>query len=301
MLRWMRKRMRRMLWVVAIIAAVSFGVTGVMMSVFRRWGASRTVGYVMGRRIKDTEEQAEMALLERIAREIGWRMVWVDEFAYPPITGENKDEAVYAQIMLLALAEKEGIWIPTATVTEMLKRWYKIRRLPDIFYQRSGSKEWHHMSMQERKRLEEQMDEEFAQMVGRYLRRANLTWEEFEAMGQRLGLFEFYLRDLPRYLSWTPPTEAYERFKERRHKRRFAAVWLRSNDFKFAAEACVTEKALREFYEKVKSDYQVPERISLQCVMLPTSAARQLVKSPSDKDLRQFYDCLLYTSPSPRD
>ena len=296
MLAWMRKRMRKMLWVVAIIAAVSFGITGVMVSVFRRWGASRTVGYVMGRRIKDTEERAEKVLLERIAMEIGRGVVRAGEFTYPPTTGEDEDEAIYAQIMLLALAEKEGIWIPTATVTEMLKDWYSIRRVQDLLYQRPGGRD-RRISGQEIMRLKEQADEEFAQLVGRYMRRANLTWEEFKAMGRRLGLFEFYLRELPRYMSWTPPTEAYERFKERRHKRRFAAVWLRSDDFKFAAEACVTEKALREFYEKVKGDYQVPERIRLQCVMLPISAARHLVKSPDDKELRQFYETIKFQPP----
>ena len=301
MLAWMRKRMRKMLWVVAIVAAVSFGVTGVMVSVFRRWTASQTIGYVMGHRIKDKEAQAEMVLLEQIGRIIGRGIVRVDGLTYPPTTGEDKNEMVYAQIMLLALAEREGIWTPTTAVTEMLKGWYRIRRLQDILYERSGGKDWRfawiRMSQQERKRLLEQVDEEFAQMAGRYLRRADLTWEEFKAMGQRLGLFEFYLRDLPNRMSWTPPTEAYKRFKERYHKRRLAAVWLRSDDFKFAAEACVTDKALRDFYEKVKDDYQVPERIRLECVMLPTSAARQLVKTPNDKELRQFYETIKFQPP----
>ena len=301
MLRFLRKRMRKLLWVVAIAAAISFGVTGVVASVLQRWGARETIGYVMGRAIKNTEAEYEKALLDRMSAVFGTRSVRVGSLEYPPAEAEQRRVMPYAQIMVLALADKEGVWTPSSKVVEKLKEWYRFKRLRDLLYEKADGKDWRlvwfRMSPQERKRLFEQIDEEFKSLVGRYLRRANLSWDEFAAMAHRLGLFEFYLRDLPNRLAWTPPSETYKRYRERYHKRRFAAVWVPSSEFKFAAEACVTEDALREFYEKVKADYQVPERIKLECVLLPTKAAKGLVKEPDEKALREFYEALKFQPP----
>lgn len=301
MLKWMRKRMRKMLWVVAIIAAVSFGITGVMVSVLQRWSARQIIAYVMGNPIKSTEAETERNLLDRMGGVFGTGVVRAADVTYPPLSGEEKRDMLYAQIMVLALAEKEGVAIPKAKVVEKLRNWYRFKRLRDLLYERAGDKDWRllwfRMSPQERERLFEQINEEFKSLVGRYLRRAHLDWGTFQAMADRLALFEFYLRGLPNRLAWTPPSETYTRFRQKYHKRRLAAVWLPSKDFKFAAEVCVNEKSLRDFYEKVKPDYQVPQQVVLQCVMLTNDIAAKLVKQPDEKALKHFYEALKFQPP----
>jgi len=294
MLKWMRRRMRKLLWVVAIIAAVTFGATYTMMTVIESALQKHEFVYIFGEKMRDEEIAHERGML-RIERMISGQPTTLEE------------EELWKEIALLKEADRLGLVVPQSKVDERVMEWYKWHKLDEKMWNLTKNKTreehrkmWENFyrkpqieQLQEFKRIEDEFTEaDFARLLEKAYE--NITPRIFREATARMLLKNMLLETVYEDTE-IPVNDIYADFLEKYHKRKFQILYLRASDFR---ETVVpSEDALRTLYEELKEDYRHPERFSFNYILLTFEDVGKTIPEPDEKTLKKFYDRIKWQPP----
>jgi len=294
--RWLRKRMKLLLWIVAVVIAVVFGIPFTAAQVVGGCARTRTkAATLFGRGLTQEEWHWEAQLLRTASEIPGMRRVVAAGVEWP---GKDSHYQVYAMLMMLEEAKRLGITASGTAIRNFLFEWYRPRRAYTIIRNRSRSPEeamqqwWRYMmgAHPERAGIDAQIRSEFEKNPIHAIKNVGgLSYGTFEAVAERFVLAEGFMDKYPGIFTYLPPSAVYEEFRRRYHKRRFEVISLNSSDFRTEAEQSLTEEELTAFYHEVKDDYKQPRRVAFTCLLLPFAGFDKKVPEPDEKALEKVY------------
>lgn len=294
MLRWLRKRMRKFLWVVAVAIAASFGVTYTMRTVIESTLKKRKYVYIFGEKMSNDEVAYERHML-RIERSISGR----------PTAFEPKE--MWEEIALLKEAERLGLMVPRSAIEEQVLEWYKWRKLDEKMWRMSRNKtheeyrkNWENFyrrpqieQLEEFRRIKEGFTEvDFARLLEKNYE--NIFPREFREATARMLLKNMLMETVYENTDVDLST-LYEEFLKKYHRRRFQILYIRASDFRDSVMP--SEEALLNLYERLKNEYRDPERYSFDYVMLNFAELEKSIPDPDEKTLKKYYDRIKWQPP----
>lgn len=132
-----------------------------------------------------------------------------------------------------------------------------------------------------------QQDNNFSHDIyNNYLSSSRLGVREFEA-NQREALLLKKIESFVRSQVKVSDSEILEAFNLEENKVKFDYVVIEDDHFKFGEK--ITEEEKKEYYEKNKSSFQVPEQIKIQYVKLDNKGFENQIV-PRDEDIEDYYE-----------
>ncbi|MCX7703960.1 MAG: peptidylprolyl isomerase [Planctomycetota bacterium] len=289
MLAWLRKRMNKLLWIVAIVVAVSFGMTYTMMAVLERMFARHNYVFVFGEKVRDYEIAEERSLLQT-------------ERLLSGGTTSIEQKELWEEMAILKEAERLGLRVSTDTIEQWVKRWYTERKLVEYWWDKTQNKtpeefqrerqKFYSLPPMEQVRIWEELSGQFTEADFKRLLEKfyqSISPALFREVLRRILLKEMVRETVRRDVD-IPLEEIHKEFLRRYHKRKLQMVYLRASDFRDLV--VVSDDELAKFYEEVKESYKHPERLTFDYVMIPLEEAMKEVAEPSRQELEKQYNRL---------
>jgi hypothetical protein len=275
--RFLRKNMNKMLWVLIILIAGAFGITGTMTDVFRQWLGSSSVGKVFGRAVypgEFTDTRAKLQI-ERRGQEIS-------------------EDDVWERIALLEEAKRCSIEVSSEEVYDNILRAYKFLKLRDAVLSTSKDREESARRFRELSELSEnqvrqrldaiQFDaSEYARLIDTYIRCSVAEYEEIVREDLILSKLQSFVRGCAKMST----KRLYEEFIKADHKRRIEYTAISSSSFKDKVE--VSDSRLKEYYESNKDRYKQPDKMAFEYVMARLDQFKKGIPEPKEDELKAFY------------
>jgi hypothetical protein len=280
LMRFLRKNMNKMLWVLVIFIAAAFGITGTMTDVFQTWWGTAPVGRVFGRAVYYGEFTSVLKRLERERRgaeetkvsddEVWERIAQLEEAkrCHIEISQQELSEAILNDYRYLKL--RDDILTTSKKKEEFDRRWAELWKLPE------------HVRKQ---RLESEPFDpnNYANLIRKYLGYTVGEYEEIARESLILNRLGVFVRSSAKMTT----KKLYEEFIETDHKRQIEYLAIHSKSFKDKVDA--SDARLKEYYESNKKRYIEKDKIAFEYVMARFEGFKKDIPDPKEEELKEYY------------
>lgn len=128
-------------------------------------------------------------------------------------------------------------------------------------------------------------DEDYA----RFLQGYGITMQEYENH-QRRVLMQEKLEQVISEAATVAPEDIWKEFRDKNQKREAEVVTLEGAAYVPSAGMVPTDDEIKKYYDAHKALYDEPRRVSLEYVAAPFEKTRAELTTPSDEQLRAWYD-----------
>lgn len=271
--------MNKLLWVLILLIAVAFGITGTMTDVFQMWFGASAVGKVFGRPVYANEFSNTRRKLE-VERGRGQ---------------EVSEDEVWERIAELEEVKRCRVEVSREDLSESILSSYRSLKLTDDILATSANREERDRRLEELYRLPQHLMKQrlesipfdandYARLVSRFYGCSVGEYEEL--LRERLAISR--LRSFVRGSAKMSTKELYEEFIETEHTRQIEYLAIHSKGFE--DKVGVSDARLREFYEANEDRYMESDKIAFEYVMARLEELKNGIPNPNEDELKEYYE-----------